>query len=193
MLCLSLGWLMPQTFLMLIPRPPLILYEPILNETDLTLVRGRWCVQLGALPRIFQIIAQIGDGAAAMFSILRRYSEILALGYVASRIMSWRAHCRLAISLRTILTLRDDFAGSADPATLAVAGAHARCCPRLEICRGRGFAWASMASCWAGWTAPLALCLGGLALLGVIGVLSLRVGDRGAPFAGVDEQDPACT
>ena len=109
------------TFLTSIPAS-LILYEPILNETDFILGSGDvGRIQLGALLEIFQVIAQIGM-AIAMYSILRRYSEILSLGYVASRIMESAVIAVGAISLLSILTLRDDLAGSADPATLEIAG-----------------------------------------------------------------------
>ena len=115
------GWLMLVTFLTSIPAS-LILYEPILNEPDFILGSGDvGRIQLGALLEIFQVIAQIGM-AVAMYSILRRYSEILSLSYVASRIMESAVISVGAISLLSILTLRDDVAGSADPATLEIAG-----------------------------------------------------------------------
>ena len=115
------GWLMLLTFLTSIPAS-LILYEPILNEPDFILGSGDvGRIQLGALLEIFQAIAQIGM-AVAMFPILRRYSEILSLGFVASRLMESAVISVGAISLLSILTLRDDVAGSADPATLEIAG-----------------------------------------------------------------------
>ena len=162
------GWLMLATFLTSIPAS-LILYEPILNETDFILGSGDvWRVQLGALLEIFQIIAQIGM-AVAMFSILRRYSEILALGYVASRIMESAVIAVGAISLLSILTLRDDFAGSADPATLEIAGHTLVAVHDWTFLFGPGFC-VGVNGILLGWMMyRTGLMPRGLALLGVIG------------------------
>src|SRR5689334_2323877 len=78
------GWLMAVTFFTSIGA--LILYGPILSETTFILGSGGDArVTAGALLEIVLMIANIGT-AVVMFPILRRQSETLALGYVASRI-----------------------------------------------------------------------------------------------------------
>jgi hypothetical protein len=105
------GWLMALTFFTSIPAA-LILYEPILNETDYILGSGDDArITLGALLEIFLMIGNIGT-AVVMFPILRRRSETLALSYVASRTVEATLIGVGAISLLSILTLRDDLAGS---------------------------------------------------------------------------------
>jgi hypothetical protein len=105
------GRLMALTFITSIPAA-LILYEPILNEADYILGSGDDTrITLGALLEIFLMIGNIGT-AVVMFPILRRQSETLSLSYVASRTVESTIIGVGAISLLSILTLRDDLAGS---------------------------------------------------------------------------------
>jgi Domain of unknown function (DUF4386) len=117
------GWLMALTFVTAIPAA-LILYEPILNETDYILGSGDDTrITIGALLEIFLMIGNVGT-AVVMFPILRRYSETLSLSYVASRTIEATIIGVGVISLLSILTLRDDLAGSigADGASLEIVG-----------------------------------------------------------------------
>ena len=101
-----------------------ILYDPVLNHADYILgADGDTRVSLGALLEILLMIGNVGT-AVVMFPILRRQSERLALGYVASRIVESTIIGVGAISLLSVLTLRDDLASSigADGASLNVAG-----------------------------------------------------------------------
>jgi Domain of unknown function (DUF4386) len=114
---------MALTFFTSIPAA-LILYDPILNEPDYILGSGEDTrIALGALLEIFLMIGNIGT-AVVMFPILRRQSEILSLSYVASRTVESTIIGVGAISLLSILTLRDDLAGSigADSGSLEVVG-----------------------------------------------------------------------
>jgi hypothetical protein len=104
------GWFMAITFITSIPA--LILYDPVLNDTNFILGAGSDTrIQLAALLEIVLIISAIGV-AVVMFPILRRQSEALALGYVASRIVESVVIGVGVISLLSILTLRDDLAAS---------------------------------------------------------------------------------
>jgi hypothetical protein len=116
------GWLMALTFLTSIPAA-LILYDSILNDADYIFAAGDDTrVKLGALLEIFLMIGNVGT-AVVMFPILRRYSEILALSYVASRTIEATIIGVGAISLLSVVTLGDDLAASigADP-SLDIAG-----------------------------------------------------------------------
>ena len=78
------GWLMALTFVTAIPAA-LILYDPVLNDTDYILGAGEDTrVTVGALLEVFLMIGNVGT-AVVMFPILRRFSETLSLSYVASR------------------------------------------------------------------------------------------------------------
>ena len=102
----------------------LILYAPILDETDYILGSGEdGRIQFGALMEFLLMIGNVGT-AVVMFPILKRYSETLALSYVASRAIESAIIGFGAISLLSILTLRSDLAGSigADAVSLEIAG-----------------------------------------------------------------------
>src|SRR3954451_1404444 len=101
----------------------LLLYDPVLNDANYIVANGADTrVQLGALCEIFLAISNIGT-AVALWPIVRRQSETLALSYVASRTVESIVIVVGAISLLTVMTLRQDFAGAgADAGTLTVAG-----------------------------------------------------------------------
>ncbi len=101
----------------------LLLYDPVLNDADYILGTGADTrVQLGALCEIFLAITNIGT-AVVLFPIARRQSESAALGYVASRVVESIVILVGVISLLSVVTLREDFAGAgADAGSLTLAG-----------------------------------------------------------------------
>jgi hypothetical protein len=101
----------------------LILYDPVLNDADYILGNGADTrVQLGALCEILLAITNIGT-AVVLWPIVRRQSQTIALGYVASRTVESTLIVVGAISLLSVVTLREDFAAAgADAGTLTVAG-----------------------------------------------------------------------
>ncbi len=101
----------------------LILYDPVLNDADYILGDGADTrVQLGALSEIFLAITNIGT-AVVLWPIVKRQSETLALSYVASRVVESIIIVVGLISLLSVVTLREDFAGAgADAGSLTVAG-----------------------------------------------------------------------
>ena len=117
------GWLMASTFVTAI-LAAIILYDPVLNDTDYILGAGDDTrVTLGALLEVFLMIGNVGT-AVVMFPILRRYSETLSLSYVASRTIEATIIGVGAISLLSVVTLRDDLAASigANGTSLDIAG-----------------------------------------------------------------------
>lgn len=106
------------TFLTSIPA--LLLYGPVLNDTDYVLgVGGVAQIQLGAFLEVLLAIANIAT-AVVLFPVLRRYSETISLGYVASRIVESTIILVGVVSLLAVLTLRQDGTGS--DASLVLAG-----------------------------------------------------------------------
>jgi len=99
----------------------LILYDPVLNDTGFILGSGgETRVQLGALCEILLAITNIGT-ALVIWPIVRRQSETIALGYVASRIVESVIILVGVLSLLSVVLLRQDHAG-ADAGTLSLAG-----------------------------------------------------------------------
>ena len=80
------------------------------------------CIRLGALCESFLAITNIGT-AVVLWPIVKRQSETLALSYVASRVVESIIIVVGLISLLSVVTLREDFAGAgADAGSLSVAG-----------------------------------------------------------------------
>jgi Domain of unknown function (DUF4386) len=68
-----------------------ILYDPMLHHADYILGAGKDArIYLGAFLEIVLIIANIGT-AVTLFPILKRQSESIGLGYVASRVVNQRS------------------------------------------------------------------------------------------------------
>jgi Domain of unknown function (DUF4386) len=116
------GWLFIATFVTAIGG--LLLYDAVLNDGDYIVGTGEDArVSFGALLEVLLIVANIGT-AILLFPILKRQSEGLALGFVASRVIEGAAIAIGIIAVMSIVTLRDDFAGvaDADTASLLVTG-----------------------------------------------------------------------
>ncbi len=96
----------------------LLLYGPVLDEQDYV-VNGSADgeIALGALFEVLLVITNIGT-AVVLFPIARRYAETLALSFVASRIVESTIIALGAISLLSIITLKQD--SGADPDVLLV-------------------------------------------------------------------------
>jgi hypothetical protein len=96
----------------------LLLYGPVLGEEDYVLdgsADGE--IALGALFEVLLVVTNIGT-AVVLFPIARRYAETLALSFVASRIVESTIIALGAISLLSIITLKQD--SGADPDVLLV-------------------------------------------------------------------------
>src|SRR5262249_30965726 len=95
------GWFMAITFVTSIPA--LLLYHPVLHDHSYILGPGHDTrIELAALLEVVLAISGIGV-AVVMFPILRRESERLALGYVASRIVESTMICVGLVSLLSVL------------------------------------------------------------------------------------------
>jgi hypothetical protein len=117
------GWLMASTFVTAIAAA-LFLYEPVLDDTGYILGSGEDTrITMGAFMEFLLMIGNVGT-AVVMYPILRRYSETLSLSYVASRTIESAIIGVGAISLLSVVTLRDDLAASigGDAGSLDIAG-----------------------------------------------------------------------
>jgi hypothetical protein len=104
--------------------PALILYAPVLNHAHYILGAGADArIAVGAFLEVVLVVANIGT-ALAMFPLLKRQSESLALGYVASRVIESAIIAIGIVSVLAVVTMRKDFVGAAgaDTASLLIAG-----------------------------------------------------------------------
>jgi hypothetical protein len=103
--------------------PAFFLYDPILNDADYILGAGADTrIAVGALLEILLAIANIAT-AVVLYRIARRVHESVAIGYVALRIVESAIILVGVLSLMSVVTLREDFAGSgAESGTLGLAG-----------------------------------------------------------------------
>jgi Domain of unknown function (DUF4386) len=123
-IALVTGVLFIITFLGSIPAQ-LILYHPLLSDPA-KYIGGAGAdprVSLGALLEVITVIANIGT-AVVLYPVVKRQNEIIALGYVTSRVLESATIMVGIFSVLSVLTLRQDFAGAggADAASLVTAG-----------------------------------------------------------------------
>ena len=111
------GWLMVVTFVTSIPAY-FILYAPVRDNPDYITGAGAdptASVALGAVLELILIVANVGT-AVVPYVLFRRYSESLALGYVAARLVECTFIAIGIISLLTFLFMRQEGTAATDPA-----------------------------------------------------------------------------
>ncbi|HEX3213719.1 MAG TPA: DUF4386 domain-containing protein [Actinomycetota bacterium] len=117
------GVLFIITFLTSIPAA-LLLYTPVLEDASYIVGAGAGDagVALGAFLEVLLIVANVGT-AVVLYPVLKRQSEALALGYVSARLVECTFIAIGIVSLLSVLTLRQDFAGAGgDPGTFETVG-----------------------------------------------------------------------
>lgn len=103
--------------------PALLLYGPILDHPNYVLSGGHDTrIAFGAFLEIALIVANAGT-AISLYPVARRYTETVAIGYVASRLFESVMIALGLLSLLSVVALRQDFggAGATDPAALTAA------------------------------------------------------------------------
>jgi hypothetical protein len=115
------GVLFLITFITSIP-PVLFLYGPLLDDPRYIVGGGGADngASLGAFLELLLIIANIGT-AVVLFPILKRVNEILALGFVAARVVECVFIAVGILSILTLVTMRQEAAG-ADAGSLVAVG-----------------------------------------------------------------------
>jgi hypothetical protein len=115
------GWLFIITFVTSIPAA-LVLYTPVLDDANYIVGAGADNrIALGALLEMILIIANVGT-AVALFPILKRQNEALALGYVTARVVECVFIAVGILSLLAVVTLRQDVGGAAGASSLVGVG-----------------------------------------------------------------------
>src|SRR3954453_13149503 len=101
------GWLMVVTFVTSIPAY-FVFYAPVRNNPEYITGAGAdptASVALGAVLELILIIANVGT-AVVPYAVFKRYSEGLALGYVAARLVEAMFIAIGIISMLTFLFMR---------------------------------------------------------------------------------------
>jgi hypothetical protein len=104
--------------------PAYLLYGPVLDHPGYILGSGSdGRIEWGAFLEIFTVITNIAT-AVVLFPVLKRWSESISLGYVATRIVESTLIVVGVASLLAVVNLRQDLVGSsgADAASIANAG-----------------------------------------------------------------------
>jgi hypothetical protein len=110
------GWLMVVTFVTSIPA--YFLYAPVRDNPDTITGAGAdptASVALGAVLELILIIANVGT-AVVPYAVFKRYSEGLALGYVAARLVEAMFIAIGIISLLAFLFMRQEGTAGTDAA-----------------------------------------------------------------------------
>jgi hypothetical protein len=168
------GVLFIITFLTSIPAA-LVLYTPVLDDANFVLGAGAdGGVAVGAFLEVLLIVANVGT-AVALFPILKRQNEPLALGYVTARVMECTFIAIGIVSLLAVVTLRQDAAGG-DPSSLVTAGQSL-----VGVGNGLILGWLMYRS---------GLVPRGLAMLGLVAGPVLLVGGTAALLGVIDPDSP---
>src|SRR5918997_2588538 len=104
--------------------PTLMVFQPVRDGADFVLGSGSATgVLWGAFSEVVVALAGIGT-AVVLFPVAKRVSETAALGFVTARVVEGSLIIVGVVSIHTLVTLRDDVAGTAaaDPASLVTAG-----------------------------------------------------------------------
>jgi hypothetical protein len=104
--------------------PAVFLYGPVMDHADYILGSGSEArVLVGVLLEVILGFAMVGS-AVALYPVVRRHNESLALGYLGLRTLEAGVIAVGVIPLLAIVTLRQDLAGTAgtDPTTLVALG-----------------------------------------------------------------------
>src|SRR5215210_3225895 len=117
------GVLFLITFITSIPAA-FVLYPPVLNDPNYIVGGGAdMRVSLGALLEVILVVANVGT-AVVLYPLIKRQNSIVAVGYVAARVVESTIIAVGILSLLSVVTMRQEFAGTAgaDAASLVPVG-----------------------------------------------------------------------
>ena len=133
------GVLFLITYITSIP-PVLFLYGPLLDDPRYIVDGGAADngASLGALLELILIIANIGT-AVVLYPVVKRVNEILALGFVAARVIESAFIAVGILTILTLVTLRQEAAAGADATSLIVVGQSLVALQKWTFLLGPGF------------------------------------------------------
>ena len=100
--------------------PTLMVFQPVRDGAEFVLGTGSpTAVLWGSFAEVVVALAGIGT-AVVLFPVAKRVSETAALGFVTARVVEGTLIIVGVVSIRTLVTLRDDVAGTPDTDTAAL-------------------------------------------------------------------------
>ena len=100
--------------------PTLMVFQPVRDGAEFVLGTGSpTAVLWGSFAEVVVALAGIGT-AVVLFPVAKRVSETAALGFVTARVVEGSLIIVGVVSIRTLVTLRDDVAGTPDTDTAAL-------------------------------------------------------------------------
>ena len=100
----------------------LVLYGPVLNHSGFVTGTGSaTSVLVGGWLEVVLAIAVVGT-AVALYPVVRRYNEGLAIGYVGLRTLEAAVIAAGVVSLLSVVSLRQHAGAGADPGSLVMVG-----------------------------------------------------------------------
>jgi hypothetical protein len=150
--------------------PALGLYHGVLNDRNFVLGAGSdQGVLWGGLIEILTALTGIGT-AVALYGVLKRYGPGRAVGFVASRTLEAAMIFTGVLAVLAVYTLRQDFAGGADAATLTTSAGALVAVKDWSFLLGPGIMSAINALCFATIMYQSRLVPRWIPTLGLIGV-----------------------
>jgi hypothetical protein len=131
------GWLFVLTYVTSITAK-IALYPPLFDGNYITGPGEDTRVLWGALSEAILIIANIGT-ATAVYTVIKRQHPNLAISFVAARIMESVFIGVGILSVLTVVTMRQDHAGTGDTAGLTAVGDAFVALQEWTFCLGPGF------------------------------------------------------
>lgn len=144
------GWLFLITFITSIPVA-FVFYPPVLNDPNYIFSAGAdMGVKVGALLEVILVVANIGT-AVVLYPLLKRQNHIVALGCVTARVMEGAMFAVGVLSLLSVVTLRQEFAGTAgaDAALVPIGSALVAVHDWTFLLGPASWPLSGTASCWA--------------------------------------------
>jgi hypothetical protein len=156
----------------------LISYGPILNNPEY-LIQGPTSGNQIVLGAIFEMITAVtvAGTAVAFFPVLRKHNETAALGYVGGRLLEAVLIIIGLVSLLSLLTLRQEFAGGAalDASSLQIVGQSLLAVHAWAFILGPNFMLGINTLLYSSVLYQTKLVPRALATLGLVGALSIFV------------------
>lgn len=123
MIAFVTGVLFIVTFITSIPAA-FVFYPPVLNDPNYVISAGAdMGVKLGALLEVILVVANVGT-AVVLYPLVKRQNHIIAVGYVTARVLESAMIAVGVLSLLSVVSVRQEFAGAAgaDAAALVPIG-----------------------------------------------------------------------
>jgi hypothetical protein len=106
------GVLFIITFITSIPAA-FVFYPPVLDDPNFIISAGAdMGVRFGALLEVILVVANVGT-AVVLYPLIKRQNSIVAVGYVTARVMEGAMIAVGILSILSVVTLRQEFAGAA--------------------------------------------------------------------------------